>query len=103
MWEDNSYFWVVLCKNHWFHVRRNIFFRHRIPLAQTDAITPRPPVDGPFRVRCDECGKEYSYTASQVLRVELEPPDSFTPHPLFYDEGTGPRSAAGGSPNNTGQ
>ncbi len=33
MWEDSRYFCVDLCKNHWFHVRRNLFFRHRIPLA----------------------------------------------------------------------
>jgi hypothetical protein len=31
MWEDANYCWVVLCKNYWFHVRQNFFFRHRIP------------------------------------------------------------------------
>jgi hypothetical protein len=80
MWEDRRYLWVVLCKNHWFHVRQNVFFRHRIALAETDAITSRPAVDCRFRVRCDECGKEYSYKPSEVLRVEQEPPESFTPH-----------------------
>src|SRR5947207_1812117 len=30
MWEDSRYCWVVICKNHWFHVRQNIFFGHRI-------------------------------------------------------------------------
>ena len=83
MWEDGRYFWVVLCKNHWFHVRRNLLFRHRIPLAETDSMTPSPAVDCPFRVRCDVCGKEYTYQPSEVLRVEQEPPESFTPHPLF--------------------
>ena len=34
MWKDANYCWVVLCKNHWFHVRKNLFFRHKIPLAQ---------------------------------------------------------------------
>jgi hypothetical protein len=42
MWEDSRYFWVVHCKNHWFHLRKNLFFRHRIPLAETDAITLLP-------------------------------------------------------------
>lgn len=26
MSEDSRYFWVVLCKNHWFHVRRGMYF-----------------------------------------------------------------------------
>ena len=90
MWQDTRYFWVVLCKNHWFHARKNLFFRYRIPLAETDAITPRPAVDCRFSVRCDECGKEYVYKPSEVQRSDQEPPESFTPHPLFRDEGTGP-------------
>ena len=83
MWENSRYCWVVLCKNHWFHVRRNILFRHRIALGETDAVTPRPAIDAHFRVRCDECGKEYFYKPSEVLRFEQEPPEPFTPHPLF--------------------
>jgi hypothetical protein len=86
MWEDSRYFWVVLCKNHWFHLRKNLYFRHRIPLAETDAITSRPPVDCPFRARCDECGKEYVYKPAEVLKFEQEPPEPFTPHPLFCEE-----------------
>src|SRR4029077_4331645 len=66
MWEDSRYFWVVHCKNHWFHVRKNLFFRHRIPLAETDAVTPRPAIDCRFRARCDQCGKEYLYKPSEV-------------------------------------
>ena len=89
MWEDSRYFWVVHCKNHWFHARKNLFFRHRIPLAETDAYTSRPAIDCRFRARCDECGKEYMYKPSEVVRLELEPPESFTPHPLFHDEGSG--------------
>jgi len=104
MWEDSRYFWVVLCKNHWFHIRKNLFFRHRIPLAETDAITPRPAVDCPFRVRCDECGKEYIYKPSEVLRSDQEPPGLFTPHPLFRDEGDGPHPVvADRSPDETGR
>ena len=96
MWEDSRYFWVVRCKNHWFHLRQNVFFRHRIPLGETDAVMPRPAIDQRFRVRCDDCGKEYLYKPSEVLRSELkEVPDSFTPHPLFRDEDTGRHRAAG--------
>ena len=102
MWEDSSYFWVVLCKNHWFHARKNLFFRHRIPLAETDAFTSRPPVDRSFRVRCDECGKEYVYKLSEVLRIEQEPPESFVPHPLFRDEGVPYPGESGKRPSNIG-
>jgi hypothetical protein len=90
LWEDSRYCWVVLCKNHWFHVRKNIWFRHRIVLAETDAVTPRPAIDAHFKVRCDECGEEYFYKPSEVLRFEQEPPEPFTPHPLFRKEGTAP-------------
>jgi hypothetical protein len=85
MWEDSAYFWVVLCKNLWFHARKNLFFKHQILLAETDAFASRPPVNRPFKVRCDECGKEYVYKVTEVLRVEHEPPESFTPHPLFRE------------------
>ena len=85
MWADSHYVWVVLCKNHWAHLRMNLFYRHRIPLAETDPVDPRPVLNGPFRVRCDSCGKEYFYTPSEVLRFEQELPENFTPHPLFRD------------------
>jgi len=85
MWVDSHYCWVVLCKNHWFHLRQNLFFRHRIPLAETDPVAPRPFLEGRFAVRCDDCRKEYSYKPSDVLKYEQELPDSFTPHPLFRD------------------
>jgi len=85
MWVDSHYCWVVLCKNHWFHVRKNLFFRHRIPLAETDPVGTRPSIEGRFSVPCDECRKEYFYKPSDVLKFEQELPDSFTPHPLFRD------------------
>jgi hypothetical protein len=85
MWEDSSYFWLVLCKNHWFHARKNLFFRHQILLAETDAFASRPPVNRPFKVRCDQCRKEYLYKPSEVMRIEHEPPESFIPHPLFRE------------------
>jgi hypothetical protein len=83
MWVDSHYCWVVLCKNHWFHLRQNLLFRHRIPLAETDPVAPRPSLEGRFRVRCDDCRKEYFYEPSEVLKYEQELPDSFAPHPLF--------------------
>jgi len=83
MWEDNHYCWVVLCKNHWFHLRKNLFFGHKIPLGEADAFSSCPVLDGPFTVACDECGKEYLYKASEVRRFDQELPESFTPHPLF--------------------
>jgi len=85
MWVDSHYCWVVLCKNHWFHLRQNLFFRHRIPLVETDPVSPRPSLEGRFRVQCDDCRKEYFYKPSEVLKYEQELSDSFTPHPLFRD------------------
>jgi len=84
MWEDANYCWIVLCKNHWFH--KNIFFRHRIPLGQTDAVTPLPPLGKHFTVRCDECRKTYTYKPKDVRKVELELAESFKPHPLFRED-----------------
>ena len=80
MWEDANYCWVVLCKKHWFHMRQNFFFRHRIPLAETDAVTPLPSLGKRLLVRCDDCKPK------DVRRVELELPESFKPHPLFREE-----------------
>jgi len=93
MWENSDYCWVVLCKNSWFHLRRNLFSSHRIPLGETDAVTPLPVLTGPFPVRCDECGKEYFYKPSDVRRYEQQLPQEFTPHPLFRPGGDRRRSA----------
>jgi hypothetical protein len=83
MGSESQYFWVVLCKNHKFHKRQNLFFGHKIPLAETDAFQPPPSLDGGLNVRCDDCGQEYTYKSKDLLRIELESPESFTPHPLF--------------------
>jgi len=83
MWEDNNYCWVVMCKNNWFHRRQNLFYKHRIPLAETDVYEPLPDLKGAFTVRCDDCHKEYRYKPSEVLRYEQELPESFIPHSLF--------------------
>jgi hypothetical protein len=92
MWEDSNYCWVVLCKNTWFHFRQSLFSSHRIPLGETDAVMSPPALDGPFQVRCDECGKEYLYKPSELRRYEQELPESFTPHPLFQPGGDRRRS-----------
>jgi hypothetical protein len=86
LWEDTNYCWIVLCKNYWFHLRRNLFYRHRIPLGETDGVKSPPALSGPFVVRCDECGEEYLYTASDVLRHEEELPATFQAHPLFRED-----------------
>jgi hypothetical protein len=86
MWEDNSYCWVVLCKNNWFHYRQSLSSKHKIPLAETDAYAPPPALQNSFTVRCDECHKEYLYEPSEVLRHDQELPASFNPHPLFQPE-----------------
>jgi hypothetical protein len=83
MGSESQYFWVVLCKNHKFHKRQNLFFGHKIPLAETDAFQPPPNLDGGIHVRCDDCGQEYTYKPNDLLRIELESRESFTPHPLF--------------------
>ena len=80
---DSEYFWVVLCKNHRFHKQQNLFFAHKIPLAETDAYLPPPSLTAPLVVRCDECGEEYSYQPKELVRIELECRASFTPHPMF--------------------
>lgn len=82
-WSELSYYWVVICKNARFHSHTNIAFGHKIPLGETDTVSPPPQIVGLFAVRCDECNKEYSYGPEDILRYELSPPASFTPHKLF--------------------
>ncbi len=84
-WTDRDYCWVVVCKNHRYHHHPNTFNVHRIPLGITDAYAVRPATQKPFIARCDECGKEYSYKPSEVLRYEMDAPSPFMPHPLFRD------------------
>jgi hypothetical protein len=83
MWDDYQYCWVVFCKNYFYHLRQNVFHRHRIPLGVTDGVTNRPAIDARFRVPCDDCGEEYLYAPSEVVRYEQGP------HPLFREEGRG--------------
>jgi hypothetical protein len=83
LWIESDYYWVVVCKNDRFHRIPNIFYKHHIPLGETDSVQSRPLIDGLFAVLCDECGKEFSYSASDVLKCEMEMPTTFAPHPLF--------------------
>ena len=59
-----------------------MLFGHKVPLGETDSFEPVP-VSEPFVVKCDKCGEEYSYEPEDVLRLELQVPESFTPHPRF--------------------
>jgi hypothetical protein len=80
---DSQYVWVVVCKNQRFHKRQNLFFGHKIPLGETDSVMPPPALDDLIRVRCDDCGQEYAYHPKDLVRMELELPDTFAPHPFF--------------------
>lgn len=82
-WEQSVYAWVVICRNVKVHQHVTVNAGHKIPLAETDALTPPPAINRPFLVRCDQCGREYEYELEEVLRLKLELPVSFTPHPLF--------------------
>jgi hypothetical protein len=85
MMGTKEYYWVVLCKNHLFHIRQNRSSGHKILLGETDEISCPPALLAPFRVRCDDCGKEHSYSPHDILRFQTEPPPSFQPHPLFSE------------------
>jgi len=83
MWEDANYCWVVICKSRWLHYRQSLFAGHRIPLALTDAVAPRPNLPVRFRVTCDDCGRPHFYKPRNVLRYEMEVPENFQPHHAF--------------------
>ena len=67
---DKEYYWVVLCKNNLFHYRQNRSTGHRILLGETDAVLPAPHLRVPFKAICDDCGKEYTYVPSELLRSD---------------------------------
>jgi hypothetical protein len=74
---------MVICKNCWYHIRQNLFYGHKIPLAETDLYGAPHALTKSITVRCDDCRKEHLYKPSEVLRHEQDLPRSFTPHPLF--------------------
>lgn len=73
LWENANYCWVVICKNKRFHRQTNLLNGHKIPLSETDVVSPAPALKGTFVARCDECGEERSYEPEEVLRVEAKP------------------------------
>jgi hypothetical protein len=83
MVSDTEYFWVVICKNHRFHHKGNTSYAHQIALGETDAYSSLPDLSEQLKVRCDDCGEEYSYKTSEILRNEIAVPATFVPHPLF--------------------
>ena len=83
MWEDTHYCWVVLCKNFLCQLRQSAFYKHRIPLAETDVYGEAPEIKTAFKVRCDACQKEFFYEPVELMRYEQEIPENFSPHPLF--------------------
>jgi hypothetical protein len=81
--EDESYWWVVICKNQKFHRHQNMYAGHKIPLGETDAFMPPPSIDFSLTVRCDECGEEFTYDPAELLRFQMGQQPNFKPHPLF--------------------
>ena len=47
-WENPNYCWAVICKNKRFHRHTNLISRHKIPLGETDAVSPAPALPGAF-------------------------------------------------------
>jgi hypothetical protein len=80
---DSPYAWIVVCKNEKFHRRDNAFFGYKIALAETDPFASPPSFEGTFRARCDKCGQEYAYNHHELMKLELDLPGDFKPHPLF--------------------
>lgn len=76
-WGQSSDCWAVICKNVRFHRHANVNSGHKIPPGETDAVISPPAITGLFVAVCDECGKECSYRADEVVRVELPLPESF--------------------------
>ena len=83
MWNTRPYFWVVTCKNHRVHQKEYVNYRHHILLAETDSYGQLPVLPDQIKVRCDSCGREYSYAKKEVMRAEVEAPHGFASHPLF--------------------
>jgi hypothetical protein len=52
-------------------------------LGETDEFAPPPTLDFRITVKCDECGEEYEYDPGEVVRLRMELPSDFKPHPLF--------------------
>lgn len=79
-----GHYWVATCKNTEYHVQKNPFHGHRIPVGKTDAHSPLPAVHGTIDIQCDDplCGRTYSYTGPEINRWYGDLP-AFLSHPLF--------------------
>jgi len=78
-----DYFWVVVCKNRRFHHKENTGYEHKVLLGEADAYSSLPMLPDKIEVRCERCGEEYSYRQKEIMRDEVQIPETFTPHPLF--------------------
>ena len=78
-----QYMWVVICKNRKFHHQQNIYSGHKIALGETDAFETPPDVGISLKVRCDACGEEDTYHATDLMRLKMELSPTFKPHPMF--------------------
>jgi hypothetical protein len=83
MSDEKRYYWVVICKNRWSHGRQNPLYGHTIALAETDFYSTPPKLPDRFKVRCDECAKEYAYGPADLMRFEMYPLERLDSHPLF--------------------
>ena len=71
-WDGPSdYIWVVICKNHEFHSKKNSFSGYKIPLGETDAFENPPALGGELKVRCDACGQENTYLPDDLVRLQM--------------------------------
>jgi len=78
-----DYFWVVVCKNRRFHHKENTGYEHKILLGEADAYSSLPMLPDNIEVQCDACGEDYSYEQKEIMRDEVQIPETFVPHPLF--------------------
>ena len=61
----------------------NTGYEHKILLGEADAYSSLPMLPDKIEVRCDGCGEEYSYKQKEIMRDEIQIPETFVPHPLF--------------------
>ncbi|PYT57679.1 MAG: hypothetical protein DMG35_19835 [Acidobacteria bacterium] len=80
--DEQQHYWVVTCKNVAYHQEKNPFALHRIRLAKTEVGARHRDHVGRFSVMCDDCGKQFTYEAPEVI-MWIGPPVLFMPHPLF--------------------
>src|SRR5258706_5814425 len=92
-WDGPSdYIWVVICKNHEFHSKKNSFSGYKIPLGETDAFENPPDIGRELKVRCDGCGQDNTHKPDDSRRLHMQVAANFKAHPqLGYQLQTHPR------------